>query len=376
MRFQKSGKSWIVHVRRGEFPGAKRHWPAELTVGTIEQGTGKVDVWPAPYGTQGRGGKEPPGWRSTADRLLRDAGTRRGLFGAMKGERRGELATGRIIVRLSTGLRSRFHDSGTAHDWAERKLRRAPNGTYAYFFHDTGAWSEKPYSALHKNEHGVIGHGSIHEWRGSRHRRRHDASPRRWAERAYGVGAPRASGRPNRRARRAAAWVRDPHTGASHWTGGRHVGRKRAGRRHDASRHHPPRGTFGLTVHELGNNETASTGVAHSAHEHSPYLALTRSQSKHFKTLAGAVRWLAARGYDAHGRRLPHGSRHRTRHSPLGYRYWVYFDGAPVAGFTTLVKARRQWLKPGKRRGTWELKDTQEHKVLARMHPHAPGRRR
>jgi hypothetical protein len=60
----------------------------------------------------------------------------------------------------------------------------------------------------------------------------------------------------------------------------------------------------GLTSHDLGNNESAATGVSYNEGHSEPWLALTRSQSKWFKTLAGATRWLEKRGYDAHGRRI------------------------------------------------------------------------
>ncbi len=46
-------------------------------------------------------------------------------------------------------------------------------------------------------------------------------------------------------------------------------------------------------AHDLGNNESLSTG--YSFHGEQGYLALTRVESKWFKTEAGAVRWLARR---------------------------------------------------------------------------------
>lgn len=54
--------------------------------------------------------------------------------------------------------------------------------------------------------------------------------------------------------------------------------------------------------HDLGNNESVSTGYRFMGEQ--GYLALTRAESKWFKTEAGAVRWLARRGYDAHGERI------------------------------------------------------------------------
>jgi hypothetical protein len=60
---------------------------------------------------------------------------------------------------------------------------------------------------------------------------------------------------------------------------------------------------YGLSRHDLGNNEAYSIGISHNSNQSSPWLAITGTQSKWFKTFAGAKRWLAARGYDAHGRR-------------------------------------------------------------------------
>lgn len=171
MRFQKSDKSWIVIVRRGEFPGHKKHWPSEFAIGSIQQGTGKVDVWPAAGGMQTRSSHEPPGYREKAERLLHEAATRRGLFGAMKGYRKEERATGKWVVRLSTGQSSHFHGSSAANEWAERKLKSAPPGTAAGFFHSSGSYEHTPYSVLKKNQYGHIVHAAISEFGGARRTR-------------------------------------------------------------------------------------------------------------------------------------------------------------------------------------------------------------
>lgn len=55
------------------------------------------------------------------------------------------------------------------------------------------------------------------------------------------------------------------------------------------------------TTHYLGNTDTIATG--YFAHD-GVFTAMTRVQCKEFKTEAGAIRWLAARGYDAQGRRV------------------------------------------------------------------------
>jgi len=49
------------------------------------------------------------------------------------------------------------------------------------------------------------------------------------------------------------------------------------------------------TTIDMGNNEQATTGII--AQRNGTFLALTLSASKTFKTLAGAKRWLASRGY-------------------------------------------------------------------------------
>lgn len=56
------------------------------------------------------------------------------------------------------------------------------------------------------------------------------------------------------------------------------------------------------TTRDLGNNESVVTG--YSFHGEQGYLALTNVESKWFKTEAGAIRWLARRGYDATGSRV------------------------------------------------------------------------
>jgi hypothetical protein len=55
-----------------------------------------------------------------------------------------------------------------------------------------------------------------------------------------------------------------------------------------------------ITQHDLGNNESISTGYFEL---HGEYIAMTRVESKTFKTERGAVAWLAKRGYNADGTR-------------------------------------------------------------------------
>lgn len=58
--------------------------------------------------------------------------------------------------------------------------------------------------------------------------------------------------------------------------------------------------TATLTAHDLGNNEGIVTGTQLV---NGMWLALTRTETRWFKTEAGAVRWLARRGYRADGTR-------------------------------------------------------------------------
>ena len=57
-------------------------------------------------------------------------------------------------------------------------------------------------------------------------------------------------------------------------------------------------------THDLGNNETVSTGIA--PNNDGTYTALTRVESKTFKTERGAFDWLARRGYHADGTKAVH----------------------------------------------------------------------
>lgn len=60
---------------------------------------------------------------------------------------------------------------------------------------------------------------------------------------------------------------------------------------------------------DLGNNESKGIGLSGPhTNQAIPFLALTLSESKWFRTRAGAVRWLARRGYDDKGERIREGS--------------------------------------------------------------------
>ena len=56
-----------------------------------------------------------------------------------------------------------------------------------------------------------------------------------------------------------------------------------------------------MKTHNFGNNETISTGITADG---AGFLAMTFTLSKTFKTYAGAVKWLAGRGFKANGERV------------------------------------------------------------------------
>lgn len=58
-----------------------------------------------------------------------------------------------------------------------------------------------------------------------------------------------------------------------------------------------------MYVQDQGNNETIARGVF-SMNDGTLWCAMTFSESQRFRTKAGAVRWLAKRGYDEDGKRL------------------------------------------------------------------------
>lgn len=164
MRFQKSGDSWIVYIARRQFPGAKSHWPSELVLGSISKDRG-VDVWPAPYGTEERGGKTPANWEPTARRLMSSDAIRTKLFGAMKAHRKEEKATGTFIAKLSDGRSSGFHESRRAHDWLEERLKSMPVGSTGGMFHNKGRYATEPFSVLVKDDYGHVKWGGIADWK-------------------------------------------------------------------------------------------------------------------------------------------------------------------------------------------------------------------
>jgi hypothetical protein len=60
-----------------------------------------------------------------------------------------------------------------------------------------------------------------------------------------------------------------------------------------------------MQVLDLGNNESLTTGFFEDSD--GTFESLTLTQSKSFKTRKGAEKWLAARGYDANGKKQING---------------------------------------------------------------------
>lgn len=60
----------------------------------------------------------------------------------------------------------------------------------------------------------------------------------------------------------------------------------------------------GLTTRDLGNGESSSAGIDCPDHAGDKFTAMTHTNSARFKTLGGAVRWLARRGYNPDGTRM------------------------------------------------------------------------
>jgi len=77
---------------------------------------------------------------------------------------------------------------------------------------------------------------------------------------------------------------------------------------------------------DLGNNESVSMGLFPQAGE---FLALTRTESKTLKTRAGAVNWLAKRGYLPNGEKIEqetHGSTESTEGEPSPFVMTDYVE--------------------------------------------------
>jgi hypothetical protein len=84
-----------------------------------------------------------------------------------------EAEKGMFVVELSDGRSRRFHAMRTemtgrgrllgAHDWAEEEVKKLGPGAMALFYHSSGLYSTKPFSALKANEYGHVLMSSILE---------------------------------------------------------------------------------------------------------------------------------------------------------------------------------------------------------------------
>jgi hypothetical protein len=176
-QFQRSDESWIVSIRKKDFPPAvgRSNAPAEISIGTINNTTGALDPWPVAYGayglaTQSRNKPNEDWWKEMALLKLKEAAGSAAFEQARRKYRQEEASTGDFIVKLSDGREDAFHDSRRGHDWAEQELKKMPPGSRAEFFRrlSKGAtprtgypWTE-PFSAMEKNEHGVVGMAGLH----------------------------------------------------------------------------------------------------------------------------------------------------------------------------------------------------------------------
>jgi hypothetical protein len=199
VKFQRSDDSWIVWVRKKDFaPAAGRsNCPSEIAIGTINERTGALDPWPVAYGapmlaSQSRSRPNEELWKKMALQKLQQVARSPSFQMARRDYEMEEQRTGDVIVRLSSGRQTAFHDSKRAHDWAEAELRKMGPGARAEMFRRpiagatprTGApWTE-PYSALEVNEHGVIHMASL---RSPEARHGNFASSRPWI--VYGRAA-------------------------------------------------------------------------------------------------------------------------------------------------------------------------------------------
>jgi hypothetical protein len=167
MKVQISGEgAYIVSASRREFRGSKPHWPNELPLGVVRQ-DGSIYVEAAPYGTQTRGNKPPPGWHDEAARLLNSPAARSAILAGLKKYRRETKKTGLHVARLSDGRRNAFSTSTQAVAWGLQKLKRMPAGSAMGLFHGgSGAsvYRDAPHAVYAVTEYGHIEHSPLTNW--------------------------------------------------------------------------------------------------------------------------------------------------------------------------------------------------------------------
>jgi len=167
MKVQISGEgAYIVSASRREFRGSKPHWPNDLPLGVVRQ-DGSIYVEAAPYGTQTRGNKPPPGWHDEAARLLNSPAARSAILAGLKKYRRETKKTGLHVARLSDGRRNAFSTSTQAVAWGLQKLKRMPAGSAMGLFHGgSGAsvYRDAPHAVYAVTEYGHIEHSPLTNW--------------------------------------------------------------------------------------------------------------------------------------------------------------------------------------------------------------------
>ena len=167
MKVQISGEgAYIVSASRREFRGSKPHWPNDLPLGVVRQ-DGSIYVEAAPYGTQTRGNKPPPGWHDEAARLLNSPAARSAILAGLKAYRKKTKKEGLHVARLSDGRRNAFSTSTQAVAWGLQKLKRMPAGSAMGLFHggpSAGIYRDAPHAVYTVTEYGHIEHSPLTNW--------------------------------------------------------------------------------------------------------------------------------------------------------------------------------------------------------------------
>jgi hypothetical protein len=209
MRFQHSDGTWIVWVKKSEFPLARgrSNVPSEFTIGSINDRTGSIDAYGLPYGlaTQSRKRPDPEIWAAAARVKLKEAVDSGALDKARREYRREEKTTGDFIVKLSNGSRNAFHTMPLARAWATTQLENMRPGARAEFFRgllpgvprEKQAYVDEPFAAMERDAYGHIKHASIRPAVSERPRQASGdyTSSRPWIAYARTLGVPRLLGR-------------------------------------------------------------------------------------------------------------------------------------------------------------------------------------
>ena len=206
MRFQRSDDSWIVWVKKSEFPLARgrSNVPSEFTIGVIDDRSGTIEPYGLPYGlaTQSRMRPDPEIWKAAAHVKLKEAIANGALDQARREYRREEKTDGSFIVKLSDGSRNAFHTSPRAQEWAIARLERMRPGARAEFFRGPikgstrpGAYVNEPFSAMERDAYGHVKGASIRPRVLERPTSGNYQSSRPWIAFTRTLGVPRLLGR-------------------------------------------------------------------------------------------------------------------------------------------------------------------------------------